>query len=306
MIGLLSKTNTMKKIILTLLLMNLGMILFAQISGNHVFTDYNSNYNGRELGLPKLNTLYLNDSSFLVEARVVKNVKADSYVAVFGLSQEATTIGASNSTINERIKKFISSLEKMGIKKSSIYTDLLTQYRVYDFKKTGDNYEEYIKGFELSKNVIIKYDKVDQIEYMLTAAAEENIFDLVKVDYIINDISKVYDELFSESKEVIKKKKNQYVDLTDMKLKPMGQIYGENFASFYPADLYKSYKAFTQNYYETYYWLRENNTKHLHKFQTYYYDKINYSGFDKIINPIILEPTIQVALTIQVKYSIQK
>lgn len=296
----------MKKIIFTILLLNLGLIVFGQISGNHVFTDYNSNYNGRELGLPKLNTLYLNDSSFLVEARIVKNVKADSYVAVFGLSQEATTIGASNNAINERIKKFISSLEKMGIKKTDIYTDLLTQYRVYDFKKTEGNYEEYIKGFELSKNVIIKYDKAEQIEQMLTASSQENIFDLVKVDYIINDISKVYDELFSAAKNVITKKKQQYVDLTDMKLKPTAQIYGENFASFYPADLYKSYKAFTQNYYETYYWLRENDTKRLHKFQTYYYDKINYSGFDKIINPIILEPTIQVALTIQVKYAIIK
>ncbi|MGG9971766.1 SIMPL domain-containing protein [Ferruginibacter sp. SUN002] len=298
----------MKKITFTILLLNLGLIVFGQISGNHVFSEYNNNnYNSRELNYQnKFNKLYLNDSSFLVEAKVVKNVKADAYVAVFGLSQEATTVTGANTSINERIKNFINNLKKLGIKNEDIYTDLLTQYKVYDFKKLGNSYEEYMKGFELSKNVLIKYSKPEQIEQMLTVASQDSIFDLVKVDYIINDISKVYDELFLSATEVIKKKKQMYVNLTDMKLKPAAQIYGENFASYYPSDLYKSYKAFTQNYYENYYWLRDNETKRLHKFQTYYYDEINYSGFDKVINPVILEPTIQVALTIQLKYDIQK
>jgi len=300
----------MKKIKLTILLFAFGQIAFGQVSGNQVFSGNDYNYgNTSKDNISKqnrINKLYLNDSSFVIEVKVLKNVKADSYVAVFGLSQEATTVNGCNTKINDRIKSFINNIKKLGIKDADIYTDLLTQYRVYDYKKVDYIYENYIRGFELSKNIIFKYSKPEQIEQFLTVASQDSIFDLVKVDYIINDISKVYDELFISAKEIIQKKKQMYVDLTNAKLNPSSQIYGENFVSYYPSELYKRYKAFTENYYENYYWLQEKETKILHKFQTFYYDKIDYSNFDKIINPIILEPAIQVILTIQVKYDIEK
>lgn len=301
----------MNKLTLTIFALAFYQISFGQVSGNQVFSDDNNsnNYRSPKENITKqnrINKLYLNDSSFVIEAKIIKNVKADSYVAVFGLSQEATTISDCNSKINERINSFISNIKKQGISDKDIYTDLLTQYRVYDFKKVDYSYQEYVKGFELSKNVIIKYAKPEQIEQLLKAASRDSIFDLVKVDYLITDMSKVYDELFVAAKEVIQKKKQFYLDLTNSKVKPNAQIYGENFASYYPSELYKNYKAFTQNYYENYSWLQEKETKRLHKFQTYYYDPIDYSNFDKIINPTILEPAIEVVLTIQVKYDIQK
>lgn len=304
------KLKDMKKIGLSILFFVFGQISFGQVGGNKVFSEHNNNnYGNTNKDVTKqnqINKLYLNDSSFVIEAKILKNVKADNYVAVFGLSQEASSIYDCNTKINDRIKSFIRNIKKLGIKDTEIYTDLLTQYKVYDFKKVGYTSEEYVKGFELSKNIIVKYSKPEQIEQFLTVASQDSIFDLVKVDYIINDISKVYDELFVSTKEIIQKKKQMYVDLTNAKLKPSAQIYGENFASFYPSELYKQYTAYTQNYYENYYWLKENETKRLHKFQTFYYDKIDYSNFDKIINSVILEPSIQVILTIQVKYEMAK
>lgn len=296
----------MKRIFLSFVLFVYVQNMLAQVSGNQAFSNQRNSKNNTYKH-EKISSLHLNDSSFIVEAKVLKNVKADTYIAVFGLSQEAKTIGIANNKINNRVDNFIKNIKKLKFEDDDIYTDILTQYRVYDFERKSPNvYNEYVKGFEISKNVIVKYDKPEQIELLLIEAAKDSIFDLIKVDYIIHDVAKVYDELFEKATEVIHKKKQKYVDLTEAKVKPRAQIFGENFVSYYPSDLYKNYEAYTENYYETYSWMRDNETKKLHKFKTFYYDKIDYSGFDKIINPIILEPTIQVVLTLQVKYGIVK
>ena len=300
----------MKKSTFTFLFFVIYTTVFSQVSGNQAFSGsdngYNNNYKDIASRQIRLNKLYLNDSAFLIEAKILKNVKADNYVAVFGISREAKTVNGCNTLLNDRIRSFISGLKKIGVKDADIYTDLITQTRIFDFKKDNDTYEEYCKGFELSKNIIISYQKPEQIEQFLTLASLDSIFDLVKVDYIITDISKVYDELFATAKEIISKKKQMYIELTDAKLTRSSQMYAENFASYYPSDLYKNYKAYAQNEYENYNWLDDKEIKRLHKYQTYYYDKIDYSNFDTVINPIILEPSIQVILTLQVKYNIIK
>ncbi|MBK7884627.1 MAG: SIMPL domain-containing protein [Chitinophagaceae bacterium] len=298
----------MKKIVLMLFLFTGVKIAVSQTAGNQVFSN-NSRFYADEKSVARhnqLNKLYVSDSGFIIEAKILKNVKADSYVAVFALNQEAKTVQSCNIQINERTKRFINNLLKIGIKETDIYTDLISQYKVYDFNKINNTYEEYLKGFELSKNVIVKYASVDQIEQLLTIASQDSIFDLIKVDYIINDISKVYDDLFVIAKEVIQKKKQLYLNLTEAKLKSGAQIYAENFSSYYPTELYKSYKAFAQNRYSNNYWRNEKETKELHKFETFYYDPVSYSGFDKIINPVVIEPMVQVALTLQIKYDMVK
>lgn len=300
----------MKKFTLGLILFAASTISIGQVIGNQAFSnDYDNSYYNlqakKNVGKhQQLNKLYINDSAFIIEAKILKNVKADGYVAVFGLNQEAKTVSQANYAINERIRRFISNVVKLGIKDTDIYTDLISQYKVYDFNKVNTTYEEYLKGFELSKNVIIKYSSSDQIEQLLTIASQDSIFDLVKVDYIIDDISKVYDDLFFAAKEVIQKKKQRYEGFSSVKINPNAQIYAENFSSYYPSELYKSYKAFAQNSYTSYSY--RDKEKGVHKFETFYYNKIDYSGFDKIINPAVVEPMVEVSLTLQVKYDLVK
>ncbi|MEI7597453.1 MAG: SIMPL domain-containing protein [Bacteroidota bacterium] len=299
----------MKKLFLLLSIYGMSILSYAQVSGNQVNSDDNDYYYRNSLNRMNnaLNKLYINDSSFIIEAKILKNVKADCYIAVFSLKQEASSVKESNNKINLRLKSFINNIKKLGIEESEIYTDIITQTRVFDVKKsemTKIDFTEYLKGFELSKNVIIKYNKPDQIEDLITFAAQDSIFDLAKVDYLINDISKIYDELFVVAKEVIQKKKKMYIELTEMKVKPNAQIYAESFSSYYPKDLYRGYKSAELKYFEDY--QSERSVKKLSKFKTFYYDKIDYSSFDKIINPANTEPSIEVTLTIQVKYNIIK
>jgi hypothetical protein len=46
--------------------------------------------------------------------------------------------------------------------------------------------------------------------------------------------------------------------------------------------------------------------KDLRKSATFYYDPINYSGFDSVSNPAVTEPMVEFVLELKVKFSIAK
>jgi len=91
-----------------------------------------------------------------------------------------------------------------------------------------------------------------------------------------------------------------------MKLSPAAQIYSENFRTYYPANLYKKYApdqsvTTLQTDYNSKMVIKELNSA-----QTFYYDQLDYSGYDKIINPVVIEPMVEFILNLQVKYKIEK
>jgi len=45
--------------------------------------------------------------------------------------------------------------------------------------------------------------------------------------------------------------------------------------------------------------------KELNSAQAFYYDQLDYSGYDKIINPVVIEPMVEFVLNLQVKFKIE-
>jgi len=181
---------------------------------------------------------------------------------------------------------------------------MTTQNKIYDYKVNGNIAEQYIKGFEIKKNVIVKFKSLKTLDKMVIAAETHQIYDLVKVDYEVIDINKIYTHLFLSATEIINQKKGLYVSVTNAKLYPVSQIYGESYYSYYPQQRYKSYSAYeSSDVLDDYGSLKK---KLLRKSKTYYYDKMNYSGLDKVINPSVTEPAIEFILTLQVKFQIDK
>jgi len=278
-----------------------GNILFGQISGNSII---DQNYNSpKQQGI---NKLYLSDTTFVIQANVLMNIIADSYAATFGVSESSPTLAEANTKIDKRIQEFLSALTKTGIMENDIYIDMTTQTQIADYKITGNYAEQYISGFEQKKNVIVKFTNIYDLDKMLILASEYGIYDLAKVDYIVTDISKIYSQLFKAAVEVINEKKELYVMATNVRLLPSSQIYGESFAGYYPSQLYKSYTANISSEVINYDYDSKFKRKDLRKNTTYYYDKINYSNFDKVINPVVTEPAIGYVLTLQIKYEIDK
>jgi uncharacterized protein YggE len=293
----------MKNLFTFLLTFIIIVKLNAQVSGNSVQQNYNQNSSRSLKDKFQIDKLFLNDSSFVIQANILKNVVADNYVAVFGVSETAKTLKESNENINKRIENFISELSKIGINKKDVYVDMTTQTKVYDFKNKDGVEEQYAKEFEIKKNVIIKFKNISELDKLFIYASTFDIYDLIKVDYNISNLEEIYNELFENAKNTIDKKKNLYVKATNVKLANSSQIYGEKFYNYTPSELYKSYTSKISSKYET---DRYEKLKELAISPTYYFDNIDYSGFDKIINPIITEPVIQYVLSIQIKFQILK
>jgi uncharacterized protein YggE len=290
------------KILFIGILLFLSLNVYGQHSGNNV-TQQSYNYNQPE-GSP-VNKLYLSDSAFVIQAKVLTNIIADSYVITIGISEYAKTLKEANTKIDEKIQKFISGLKsKFAISTSDIYVDMTTQTQVADYKVIGNYAEQFISGFEQKKNVIVKLKNIKDLDKIIILASEYEIYDLAKVDYIVTDIDKIYKQLFQIAMEVINGKKDLYLKATNLRLKSTSEIYGESFYSFFPTQLYKNYTPnITTEYYN---YDSYSKRKDLKKNTTYYYDHINYSGFDKIVNPTVTEPTVEYVLMLYLKFNIDK
>ncbi len=290
----------LKTTLVKLTLLFIPAVSHAQHSGNIVYEKSNNIESKRNSSMH-----YLTDSTFVIEAGVLANVTADSYVVTLGVSEEAATVKECNEKIEKRIQGFISELNKLGYSEADIYVDMTTQNKVFSYTTTGNVAQQYLKGFEIKKNVIVKLKTIKVLDKIVISASNYQIYDLVKVDYIVTDMAKVYNQLFQSATEVINQKKALYTGLTNARLSPFVQIYGEQFHSYYPDQLYKTYTAYESS--EVYYDYHSNIIKKdLRKGATFYYDKMNYSGFDKVINPSFTEPAVEFVLTLQVKYQIEK
>lgn len=296
-----------KAMLINLTLLVTPAAISAQYSGNIVYgQDQQARKNRYPEGTLYLSqkSVYLTDSTFLIEADVLANVIADSYVVTFGLSEEAVTVKECNEKIGKRTQNFISDLKKLGYSDSDIYLDMTTQNKVFGYITKGDTAEQYQKGFEIKKNVIIKMKSIRALDHIVVLASHHQIYDLVKVDYVVTDIAKIYNQLFQSATEVINQKKALYQGVTNARIAPVAQIYKEQFHSYYPDQLYKSYTAYESS--EIYNYRSNFIKKDLRKGETFYYDKIDYSGFDKVINPSVPEPAVEFVLNLQIKYQTEK
>jgi len=276
----------------------------AQEGGNYLIGQNNNNNYYPAYTPQTASRVYLSDSTFMIQANVMMNVIADSYVATFGVSEISTSLPAANSKIDARIEKFVVALTKLGVSSKDIYVDMTTQTLLADYKINGNYAEQYISGYEQKKNVIVKFKNIDDLDKMILAASEQGIYDLAKVDYIVTDINTIYTQLFQAALDVINSKKALYLQATGLKLEPVSEIFAESFLCYYPAQLYKSY---TVNVTTLFYDYNANQKrKDLPRNTTYYYDKINYSGFDKVINPVVTEPAVEYVMALQIKYNIDK
>lgn len=291
----------------------LGILLFSvlttfgQVSGNQVFNQYGDygNRNNRP-ATPSPNKIHLTDSTFFINTSIAMNVIADSYVATFGVAQSAKTLKEANAQIDDRIQKFVLKLEIIGIRQTDIYVDIVTQTRILDYKVDANYAEQFISGFEQKKNVIVKFKEIKDLDKMLAAASEHEIYDLIKVDYIVDDPDKVYTQLFQTAMELLNNKKELYVKTTRIKLKKTPKISSESFYYLTPPTLYQSYspRNISTDYDD--YGNSRSKKKNLQVSTTYYYDHIDYSAFDKVINPIVTEPAIEFILLLQLKFDIER
>ncbi len=302
-----------------LLLLN-TVQLFGQAKGNINYSkerqqsqsprqqQYNQNEIAQtgEIGAPIANIP--NNEYIDIEGSVLYNTKPDNLVAIFNVVQLGETASEVNRIINERINGFLTDVQKLGIKPEQAFIDMVSLIPVYEVevekKMFSKNYIEVPKGFELQKNIHISFSEERKLNDILTAASQFEIYDIVRVDYIVNDSKKIHAQMQEEASSTITAKLEKFKKM-GVNFSINNRVLADNVNIVYPTDRYQSYQAFSSASLDAKkkQGLQVNQVR---KPVSYYYNKVSESTFDVVINPHVLEPVVQYIYTLKVRYPIDR
>lgn len=289
-----------------------SLSLSAQIKGNATISRQNV-IQAKSLGNAPIydtsvtsfrnHTLHPN-AQITIDVKALSNVTADSYTAVFNMVQIGETSEEANRLMQERVLKVKTELGAKGILEKDIVVDVISFVPVYETivekKLFSTKYNEVPVGFEIQQNLHIKFTKVNQFETLLSACSNNEIYNLVKVDYFIDNVQAIYKALRTEILKVLKEKQQFYADmgfnLTDYK-----PIIADVEYCHFPKEFYKNYQAFNSISIEAI--QKKKGVINAKKQTSYYYDPLDFSHYDIVINPAIVEPVIQMGMEIKLVYT---
>ncbi|MFK7746978.1 MAG: SIMPL domain-containing protein [Kordia sp.] len=300
----------MKKINL-LLCLCFTQFIFAQHKGNY---DANIQISRRNIATgnaqvygpqsPKSRRNVNPSANIVIDVHALYNAKATSYTAMFNISQIGPTAEETHNLVNERIDNVRKQLLAAGIKKEDIAIDVISFVPVYEIevqkKLFSTKYNEVPKGFELQQNIHIQFKKTQQFEKILAACAANEIYNLVKVDYFIENIREVYKKLQTSLVSLIKEEK-EYYKILGFDLSNYNAIMADDKYCYFPKDFYQNYQAYNSVSFEA---LKKKKGVTKAKKQTsYYYQPVSTENYDIVLNAAILEPVVQVGMQIKLVYS---
>lgn len=293
----------MKKYFIVSVFTILSLNLFSQHIGNQAYTN---NYQSQHRYPLQNKSIFYTDSTLIINANVLLNKEADFYSISIGVNQEGKTVSECIDQINVRIKNVEKGLNKIGIKKESIAIDFISETKIYDHKIEGKEITEYLVGYVIKKNIILRTKSVDAIEKIVNVCSKEDIFDIIKVDYINEDIEAINTLLFEQAMTIIKSKKERILKYSSIKLTDEYRVVSDNLLTYYPKNLYQKYsEAFeTSTIHHQY---SSYIRKDVRKSSTFYYDGIEYEmSIDKIIDEVSPNIGIQYVMNIQMIYELEK
>jgi uncharacterized protein YggE len=282
----------------------------AQVSGNIAFLEgggkARAEQNERQKRVLTEHELPPTGTSMFVEANVLMNVRADEYVAVFGVLREGESVAQCVEKMAAAIEEFSAALGELGIGEDDLFVDFVAQNKIYGFEIIDDIAREKLVGFELKKNVLIRLRDKGLLDQLVAAAARLEIFDLIKVDYVVKDIGAINDRLVREAARVIKQKASRYADLLAIELGTPAQVYAERPSVYYPSELYDSYTAFESEAIGAAFARQKYTTQTARKSRTFFFNPLDADGFDHVVNPVVTEPVVQCTLHLKVKYEVRE
>lgn len=293
-------------LILTLTLTLAAVSATAQVGGNAVYGQGSGSARAEQTERNKRvlskEEIPPGPGSTFIEASVLINVKADECVAVFGMAEEAKTVEECGRKMDATIARFTNDLKSLGVRPADLYVDFVAQNRTYEFEVNGDIAREKLSGFELKKNVSVHYKDKTLLDRLLVAASKANIFDLIKVDYVVANPKPIQNRLMEEASRIVKQKAERFEKLLGLKLHGPAQVYAERPSVYYPSEMYDSYQAFETEDVNSGYYRQKFVTQGARKSRTFYFNALNGKGFDTVINPVVIEPVVQFTLYLKVRY----
>lgn len=288
--------------------------LQAQVMGNYAeqkkqSNEYqqiqsNANVNAQYRSIPRSAKLQ-DDNSIEVTINTMSNQRATSYMAIFTMLQVGKTADETNTALNARLNSFLNELKNLGIPEKDVYVDMVNFLPKYEYDVSKKIFSkktltEIPKGFELQKNVHIRYSKPSALDQIVSAAAKQEIYDIVKVDYFVKEQQQVYQELRTLSFDYLKNIKESYAKM-GIHLDSAYTITAENAWVAYPTNRYESYQAFSTQSLDA---SEKNNSvvQPADKPTLRFYNAVAANDYDIVVNPEILEPAVQFSYNLAVRF----
>lgn len=252
----------------------------------------------------QINQVLYPSNVLTVDVKALQNAGATTYTAIFNVSQMGPSAEKTNQLMKERIDSIKSRLNAKGITQKNIAIDVISFIPIYEVEVTkklfSKTYTEVPKGFELQQNVHIQFTKTNQFESILEACAQSEVYNLVKVDYYIENIQDVYKNLQNELLKLIEEKK-AYYKVLGFDMSQYNVAIADDKYCYFPKDFYQSYQAYNSTSVEA---LEKQKGVTTAKKQTsYYYQPLTYENYDVVINPSILEPVVQIGMNIKLVFT---
>lgn len=273
---------------------------------NQQQTYQNINVNAQYRGVPKAAAI-LDGNVLEISINSLFNQQAEAYTAIFTVAQTGKTAEETNDLLNTRLNGLVESLKNLGIQPSDLYIDMVNFLPKYEYdvsKKifSKRTYTEIPKGFELQKNIHIRYTNPALLEQIVTAAAKQEIYDIVKVDYFIKDQQSVYTQLRKLTFDYLKTIETQYRTI-GMQIDSAYLITAENAWVAYPINRYETYQAYTSQGLDAF---EKNNSviQSADKPVLRFYNAVPANDYDIVVNPEILEPAIQFSYNLVARFTL--
>lgn len=231
------------------------------------------------------------------------NCKADSYLAIFAMTQVGKTQAEADSIMRYKINSIKDKLANKG-GDAELFIDMISFIPVYEIEVTRklfskDTYSEIPIGFELKKNLHFKYSDPAILDYLVTICAEAEIYDLVRVDYFIDDLEGKKAEMTKKAEAILKKDVGRFKRLMNVDFTDRNVLLADNFAMTYPIERYKVYEAYCSN---SVMQQQSATAKQPAKSKSQFYMPKMAKGYDFVIHPSVHEPVVQMEYEIIMKY----
>jgi len=245
------------------------------------------------------------DMAMFVDASVLMNVKADEFVVTFGVAEEAATVEGCQAQMDATIAGFTASIRGLGVGPEAVFVDFAAQTKIYSYKIEGNLAREQLSGFELKKTVAVRYRDKGLIDRLVIAASRSRIYDLIKVDYVVTDFAPIQERLAEAASAVIRAKTARHERLLGVKLRAVPQVVAERSSTYFPTEMYDSYtpgesEAVTGGPDRS-----RTTVQSLRKSRTFFYNPLTADGFDRVIDPVVLEPVVQCSLYLKLRFEIE-
>lgn len=289
----------MKKLFFTFLTLLFSSFIMAQASGN-INYQYQQSYNNNTIDIN-----FPSNTDIIVSVKGLANVKADAYTAIFSITQTSKTTKEVNELMDQRITE---SLNEIKLKKGvETFVDMISFVPVYEYeteKKVFNRktYNEVPAGFELKKNIHIKYTDPNQLNEFISILSNYEIYDLVRVDYFSTELETVKKEMITKAKLLVQEKLKNYQELLGETFTNAEKKITDDYIVSLPVEMYKSYEAYNSSSLI----LKKANINQINKSITLYYQPIFNKEFDFVINPTVLEPVIQIQYQVKIAITREK